>query len=477
MALTISRYVQVRGRPRALRPQGNKGARRVHCSSFKSVGYARRGWVSIPQSYLLYFQNTLLGKDEAEEFLTVLLGNDLSLRRLRHLVLEKTEGTPFFMEEIVQDLVEQGVLARDSGGGAGLRPASSVLSFTNFHLPTTVQGVLAARIDRLGAEEKALLQQLAVIGREFPWSLLRHVISRPEDDLYRLLASLQHKEFLYEHPAFPEVEYTFKHALTQEVAYSSVLIERRRVLHERTAQAIEALFASQLEDHYGELAHHYSRSGNTPKAVEYLHLAGQQAVRRSAPAEAISHLTAALELLNTLPDTPERAQHELTLQVALRVPLVMTKGYTAEVEQVCTRALELCRQVGETPQLFPAQVGLHSLYLMRAELQTARALGEQLLRLAQRVQDPAFLLSAHYGMGLTLFSLGEFPSARGHFEQGIAVYGSQPCRSPAFSTGNLGAGCLSMVAVVLWLLGHPDHAQKRIQEASPSPKHCLPPTA
>src|SRR5262249_13167813 len=152
----------------------------------------------------------------------------------------------------------------------------------------TVQGVLAARIDRLSRDEKALLQHLAVIGREFPLSLIRQVISRPEEELYRLLSALQNKEFLYERPAFPEVEDSFKHALTQEVAYGTVLHERRKALHERTAQAIEALFHTKLEDHYSDLAHHYSRSGNTQKAVDYLGLAGQQAVQRSANAEALS---------------------------------------------------------------------------------------------------------------------------------------------------------------------------------------------
>src|SRR4029450_1405633 len=120
---------------------------------------------------------------------------------------------------------------------------------TDLHIPTTVQGVLAARIDRLAPDEKGLLEQLAVIGREFPLSLIRQVIPRAEDELYRLLAALQHKEFLYEQPALPEVEYIFKHALTQEVAYGSVLHERRKALHERTAQAIEALYRSSLEDH------------------------------------------------------------------------------------------------------------------------------------------------------------------------------------------------------------------------------------
>jgi predicted ATPase len=161
---------------------------------------------------------------------------------------------------------------------------------TDLHIPATVQGVLAARIDRLALDEKALLQQLSVIGRQFPLGLIRQVIAQPEADLYRLLASLQHKEFLYEQPAFPESEYLFKHALTQEVAYGTVLQEQRKLLHERTARAIETLYHTKLEDHYSDLAHHYSRSSNAAKAVEYLSLAGQRAARQSTNEEAVNYL-------------------------------------------------------------------------------------------------------------------------------------------------------------------------------------------
>ena len=177
--------------------------------------------------------------------------------------------------------------------------------------------MLAARIDRLSREEKELLQQLSVIGREFRLSLIKQVVTQPEEELYGVLSSLQAKEFLYEQPAFPEVEYIFKHALTQEVAYGTVLQDRRKALHEQTASAIETLYSAKLEERYPELAHHYSQSGNTQKAVKYLQLAGQQAVQRSANVEAISHFTTALDLLQALPDTPERRQQELTLQVAL----------------------------------------------------------------------------------------------------------------------------------------------------------------
>jgi predicted ATPase len=380
---------------------------------------------------------------------------------LKRLILEKTEGTPFFMEEVVQTLVEEGVLAGDRGQYRLERTSTAL------HIPPTVHGVLAARIDRLAAEEKALLQQLSVIGREFPLSLVSKVVPYSEDQLYRLLTALQRKEFLYEQPAFPEVEYLFKHALTQEVAYNSLLIERRKMLHERTAQALEALYSVSLDEHYSALAHHYSRSGNTQKAVEYLGLAGQQAVQRSANTEAITHLTTALELLKTLPDTPERDQHELTLQTTLGPALMATKGYAAsEVEKTYTRARDLCQHVGETPQLWPVLFGLWAFHRAGGQHQTARELAEQHLHLAQTLHDPAPRLEAHLTLADSCLCLGEFVLARAHAEQGIGLYDPQHHRALAFRYGqDIRAHGLVKAALVLWYLGYVDQARTTMEEA------------
>ena len=297
------------------------------------------------KTYYTQLRLTPLGKEEAEELLSCLLGNDASLAPLKPLILEKTEGTPFFMEEVVQTLAEDGALSGEPGHYR-LETAP-----TELHISPTVQGVLAARIDRLTAAEKELLQQLSVIGRQFPVSLVHAVVSQTEDELHQILASLQAKEFLYEQPAFPESEYLFKHALTQDVAYGTVLQEQRKTWHERTGQAMEGLYRTSVVDHYSELAHHYSRSGNTEKAVEYLELAGHQAVQRSANDEAIRHFTTALELLQTQPDSPARWQHELALHVALGPSLTATQSYAApEVVSIYLRARELCEQVGDTPE-------------------------------------------------------------------------------------------------------------------------------
>jgi predicted ATPase len=378
--------------------------------------------------------------------------------------LEKTDGTPFFMEEIVQELVEQGILVRGASGVETRRGASLP---AELHLPPTVQGILAARIDRLAPDEKALLQQLAVIGRQFLMSLVRQVITQPEADLYRLLASLQHKEFLYEQPAFPESEYIFKHALTQEVAYGTVLQEQRKALHERTGQALEALYAATLPEHYSDLAHHYRRSANTEKAIMYLQLAGQQAVQRSAHTEAITQLTTALELLPTLPDTRERSQQELALQITLGAPLIATRGFAApEVGKAYTRARELCQQVGEPSQLFSVLYGLWIFYVTGGDLKAARELGEQLLGFAQRSQDSTLLLEAHRALSETFFWRGEFGAAREHTEQGTALYDSRQHHSLALLYAeDPGVVCRVFASYVLWLLGYPNQALKTIHEA------------
>jgi class 3 adenylate cyclase/tetratricopeptide (TPR) repeat protein len=438
------------------------------------------------KTYYTQLRLAPFGKEEAEEFLDELLGEkgfplprgerdrervpDNNLHALKQLILDKTEGTPFFMEEIVQELMEQGMLVRSSTVGAGhaLSTEGAASSApTAIHIPPNVQGVLAARIDRLAPGEKTLLQQLSIIGREFPLSLVRQVITQPEDELYHLLSSLQNKEFLYEQPAFPESEYIFKHALTQEVAYNSVLIERRKALHEQTAQAVEHLYQDRVEERYSELAHHYSRSNNTEKAIAYLQKAGEQAIQRSAHAEAIPYLTAALEVLKTFPDTAERAQQELPLQLSLARSLGFTKSFAApELGAVYTRALALCEQVGETPQLFPALFGLRIMYFNRAELPTAREVAERVLSLAQQAHNAQFLPEARHGLGMILFASGEVVAARSHFEYVLALSDmEEQGMASAHYAVDMQALSRAILTNLLWILGYPDQALQRSREA------------
>jgi class 3 adenylate cyclase/predicted ATPase len=389
-----------------------------------------------------------------------LLGHGASLKTLLRLILEKTEGNPFFMEEVVQTLAEEKVLVGVRGDYRLEQPTSEL------QIPSTVQVALAARIDRLGAEEKGLLQTLAVIGRLFPMSLIKRVVEKAEDELHRLLFQLQAGEFIYEQPAYPEMEYTFKHALTQEVAYKSVLIERRQVLHELTGRATEELYPDRLEEHYNELAHHYSSSGNAEKAVVYRNLAGQQAVQRSAHVEAIAHFAAALELIKALPYTSDRPQQELELQTNRGLALMATKGFAApELEKVYARARALCQEVGKTPNLFRVLWGLSNFYIVRAQHQQAREVGNELLTLAQHQQDAIFLLESHFASASPSFCLGEFAAARNHWEQVIALYDSQHHPTHVLLFGvNLGVFCRVWESHALWYLGYPDQALAMCQD-------------
>jgi class 3 adenylate cyclase/predicted ATPase len=404
------------------------------------------------------------GPEEARELLRALLGEGTGEEReaLDRLILSKTQGNPFFLEELVQTLVEEGVLTGEPGHYRLKRSPGEL------HIPATVQGVIGARIDRLPSREKDLLQTLAVIGKEFSLGLIRAVAGESEGELSRGLSHLRAAEFIYERPAFPDPEYTFKHALTQEVAYGSLLKERRGVLHERTGQAIEALNPQGLEAHYEELAHHYGRSANTPKAVEYLRLAGQQAVARSAYEEATGRLRQALELLKTLPETRERDELELVLQPTLGEALVVTEGHTSvETEQAYVRARALAERLGNASQLFAALNGLRAVQMARAEHDRSRLLAEELLRLARRTGDPAQRLWALNPMGGTSYWQGKFCEAREHLEELLGLYDPKKHRGHdnVAASANVGVWGLFYFSYTLLSLGYPDQALTKARQA------------
>jgi predicted ATPase len=285
--------------------------------------------------------------------------------------------------------------------------------------------------------------------------------------LQRGLHQLVAAEMLYQQGLPPQATYIFKHALIQETAYQSLLKNTRQQYHQRIAQVLAEHFPDTAETQPELLARHYTEAGLNEQAVVYWQRAGQQARQRSANLEAVQHLTTGLALLATLPEAPTRVQQELNLQLALGPALLATRGYAApEVEQTYARARVLCQQVGETPQLFQALWGLWYFYLVRAELQTARDLGEQLLNWAQRVQAPGLLLLAHRMLGQTLSFLGEFSTAQGHLEQGMTLYDPEQHRSLASLYGqDQGVICRSWAALALWCLGYPDQALQQSHEA------------
>jgi len=274
-------------------------------------------------------------------------------------------------------------------------------------------------------------------------------------------------ELLYQRGRPPRATYRFKHALIQDAACASLLKSTRQQVHQQVAQVLEAQFPETVATQPELVAQHYTEAGLMESAIVYWQLAGERAMERSAHVEAVMHLSRGLEVLQTLPDTPQRAQQELPLQTALGPALIATKGYAASaVEHTYARAHALCQQRGETPSLFLALRGLWGFNEARAELRTARRLAEQLLTLAQTLQDPMLLIEAHRVLGNTLVWLGEFVSARTHLEHGIALHDPQQHRSLAFFYGtDPGVGGLSYTAWTLELLGYADQALQKSDEA------------
>ena len=397
-----------------------------------------------------------LGKESADEMLSALLGEGAELAALKKLIIEKTEGNPFFMEETVQVLLDEGALVRDGSTARLTRPLGEL------KIPPTVQGILAARIDRLPAESKDLLQALAVIGREFPLSLIRAVVPKSDDELNRLLGDLQLGEFIYEQPAVGDVEYTFKHGLTQEVAFGSVLTERRKELHRRTAAAIESLYAERLEDRYSELAHHYGRAGDAAKAANYLYLAGAQALARSAFSEALGQLTAGLEFLKTLPQGPSRDAQELQLQLELgSVSAALNGPASDQTEAAYSRAYELSSGGSESLDLLRALQGLRLVHSTRGSLRKSLAAAEEALEIARRINDPAQLALAHSVLATTLATLGELLPARVMLEEALTEFASLPDLS---NLQLFRAAANVTLGRTIWILGFPDQALKTMRD-------------
>jgi predicted ATPase len=281
------------------------------------------------------------------------------------------------------------------------------------------------------------------------------------------LGQLVAAEILYQRGRPLRATYLFKHALIQDAAYTSLLKGVRQQVHQQAAQVLEAQFPEAVATQPELVTRHYTEAGRTEQAIPYWQRAGQQALQRSANLEAVRHLTTALELLATLPETPALAQQELDLLLALGTAWQASKGAAApEVEQTYARARALCAQVGDTPQLFPTLWGLSRFYRNQGALPMALELGEQLVQLAERAADPTHRLEAHEGLGTTLFYLGDYAAARTHLEQGVALIdpttqGAQALRQGLAS----GVRCLFMAANTLWCLGYPAQAMRRSEEA------------
>jgi class 3 adenylate cyclase/tetratricopeptide (TPR) repeat protein len=412
------------------------------------------------RSHLSQITLSRLGRSQVEAMVERVTGGKSLPPEVVQQIVAKTDGVPLFVEELTKMVVESGLYVGARGQWKGQAEGTPLPPLA---IPATLHDALMARLDRLSTVRE-IAQLGATLGREFSYELLQAVSPLDEERLQHGLKQLVEAELVYQRGLVPQAHYLFKHALIQDTAYQSLLKSTRQQSHRRIAQVLEGRFPETVETQPELVAHHYTEAGLIEQALPYWQRAGERATQRSAYVEAISHLTRGLELLKTLPDTAERAQQELRLQGVLLPALTFTRGYAApEVGEACARTLELSRQMGETPRLFRALAELWLFSLERAKLQKARELTEQLLTLAQRLQNPFLLLLAHSATGMSLFWLGELGPARAHLEQAIALYDSQRDNTPRMR--DPGTACLTYAALVLWHLGYPDQALKMSHEA------------
>ncbi len=368
-------------------------------------------------------------------------------------IAAKTDGVPLFVEEYTKMMMESDRFKEDSG------EVAIASSFISQPIPATLHDLLMARLDRM-ASNREVVQIAATLGREFSYELIKAVTPMEEPALQAELEKLVTAELLYQKGKPPESGYLFKHALIQDAAYSSLLKSKKQQVHRRIAVALEKQFSAMVKNQPELLAHHFTEAGLFPQGIEYWTKAGLRSQERSANAEAAIHLRRGLELLVTLPDTPERAEQELGMLVPLGTVLIASQGYAApEVGPVFARARALCLKIGQPMSLFAVLWGIWAWRVVREEFDLCLELAKEVMELAQAQADDGIRMEASFVPGLTLFYRADFAKACEHLQAGLALYDAERCRLWSRHTGqNAGVTSRSYLALSLWCLGFPDQA-------------------
>lgn len=411
-----------------------------------------------------------LTADDVTQYLTKRYAQTRFPTGLGTAIHQRTDGNPLFVVNMVEYLVAQRVIAEVDG----CWQLQTAVSEVGRGVPESLRQLIDKHLERLSEEHQRLLEVASVVGVTFSAAVVAAGAEISVAQVEELCEGLVRRgQFLQaQEPQFlPDGtlcgSYGFQHALQHAVVYERMPNLRRMRLHRRVADGEEQIYGARAHEIAAELAVHFERGGELNRAVQYRQQAGQNALRQHGYQEAIAHFRRGVDLLLTLPDTPERRQQELAFQVALGSPLQALEGYGApEVETVYTRARELSQQIGETAQMFPVLRGLYVFYLLRGKIQAAHELGARLFSLAQSIQDAAFLLEAHFAVGQTLMFRGEFVAAREHLEQGIALYDPVRHHAHAFLYGqDPGVFCQILAAWNLCFLGYPDQALRTNHEA------------
>ncbi len=409
------------------------------------------------RSHMLRLDLTGLSGQSSEAIVNYIAGDGAISDDLMRQIFAQTDGVPLFVEELTKMVLESDHLQDgrefDEPGGP-----LSVLE-----IPTTLREALTARFDQLGPI-KEIAQLAATLGRSFQYKLLRAISTQDEARLKTGLAQLVAADFLAQRGVLPHAEFSFKHALIQEVAYHTMLRSRRREVHGRVARTLLERFPEVSEIQPEQVAYHFTQAGLAEEAIPLWQQAGERAAHQSGHVEARAHFRKALSLLASQAETPERDEIEMALVVALAESLMATQGYgSPEAAKALNRARELTHKIGETPRLPTALLALSVTHLIRSEFDTAEELAQGLLHLADRKQTPFLTLPARFVLGSVAFFRGNHAPARDQFEQGLANYDTHLTES--FLDVNPYINCLGHSAWTLWCLGYADQAAKRSQES------------
>ena len=415
-------------------------------------------WLNEPHVTMLRLDR--LGREQIEAMIFDVAGQRALPSEMYTQIISKTDGVPLFVEELTKSVLESGLLegAGDQLANAGPLPLLAI--------PTTLLGSLTARLDRLGPV-KEIAQVGAAIGREFSYRLLATVASLSGPQLHAALAQLAAPELIFVRGEPPDSTYVFKHALVQDAAYSTLVRSKRQQLHRRIADALEQGFPETVETQPELLAHHLIQAGLTERAMDYLRKAGQRTIERSANAEAIRHLTQALELLQSRPEGPARRRTALGLEVMLSQAMIAVYGYAAhETAEVLLRAKDLIDDLTEPAQKLVILYGIWACHYVGGEVVKQTDAAGEFLKEAERNNDAAALSVAHRIVGTTYVTKGEFTAALPHLEKARALYDPQHGTPLQYQYGqDVGAAALCYLSWALWHLGSVDQASQVAADA------------
>jgi predicted ATPase/DNA-binding winged helix-turn-helix (wHTH) protein len=411
-----------------------------------------------------------LSENAVAEYLSARIPANRFPAEFAGLIRERTEGNPLFMVNVVDYLVNENVIAEYEGCWQ-LRVE---MDEVELGVPENIRDLIEKHIERLSEKEQRVLEGASVVGMDCSAVAISAGLDEDVIKIEEVCDGLARRHSFLLPGCLADLpdgtitpRYRFIHALYLDVFYKRVALTRRSQIHGRIGECGEIIYGDRVGEIAAELAVHFEQARDLTRAVKYLQLAAENAIRRFAYQEAVALARRGLELLGKLPDSPERARQELGLHLTLGVPLIAIEGYAAPaVGSTYMRARELCQQLDETREIFQVLWGLWAFYLLRAELGTAREIAEEFLRLSERQPNPGLAMRGHLAMEVTSQQIGEFALALEHFEKALSLYDPEQDRDDSFRyTGNPGVSMQCFAAWVLWFLGQPDQALHRMQEA------------